>query len=294
MGNTHAPIWFAKFGATCAVLLTFCWATPRLFPNLPQFPPLTTDQQQVVVFDRYFSLPALEVVLVGSSLSYRLKEEFFIGEQIRNAALPGASPLTGLAIIGAAPAPRPRIIAVEANILSRAIDNSLFQKFKNARRSDDGFRPLRTAAAYYQRALDDRLTLSDARKQSILNGPAITRNVERAVAATVVEWNKPYFDDAFLKKNANALFSLVETMEAQGVRIFLYQPYLAVVNETLYARMVRKTLAQVFGSDDNRWLNLEYNVDELRWDDGIHLDERSAIILASALGSAMSKKKKVR
>jgi len=181
--------------------------------------------------------------------------------------------------------------ASEANILSRAIDNSLFQKFKNARRSDDGFRPLRTAAAYYQRALDDRLTLSDARKQSILNGPAITRNVERAVAATVVEWNKPYFDDAFLKKNTNALFSLVETLEAQGVRIFLYQlPYLAVVNETLYARMVRKTLAQVFGSDDNRWLNLEYNVEELRWDDGIHLDERSAIILASALSIAIKKK----
>ena len=68
------PGWLLRFAATFLLLWAGCWAAPRLFANLPQFPPTTTDQMQVDVFDRYFRLPAQDVVLVGSSLSYRLKE----------------------------------------------------------------------------------------------------------------------------------------------------------------------------------------------------------------------------
>jgi len=222
MVKTDAAIWFAKFGATCALLLTCCWAVPRAFTNLPQFPPTTTDQQQVIVFDRYFQLPIFDVALVGSSLSYRLKEEFFEHGNVRNVAIPGGSPLTGLAIIGAAPAVRPRVIAVETNILSRGIDDSLYQKFKNAKRSDDTLRPLRTLAAYYQGALDDALTLSETKRRSILERPAVSSEVQQDIGTALGEWNNPSYDVTLLK-DAKTLSALVKKLEDQGVTICFFE-----------------------------------------------------------------------
>jgi hypothetical protein len=66
-------------------------AAPRVFKNPPQFPPVTTDEQQAVVFDRYFQLPVSDIVLVGSSFSFRLREQFFERGNVGNAALPGGS-----------------------------------------------------------------------------------------------------------------------------------------------------------------------------------------------------------
>jgi hypothetical protein len=291
MIKAHSAIWFAKFGITCALLLTCCWAAPRVFTNLPQFPPTTTDQQQVIVFDRYFRLPILDVALVGSSLSYRLKEEFFERGNVRNVATPGGSPLTGLAIIGAAPAIRPRVIAVETNILNRGIDESLYQKFRNGKRSQNILPPLRTLAAYYQGALDDALTLSKTERRSILERPAAASEVPQDVGTVVGEWNKQSYDETLLK-DAKTLNALVKNLEDQGVTIcFFEMPYTPVLNRTRYATTVRKVLDEVFGLNNSRWLTLEYPDDEMRWTgDGVHLDERSALIFASVLDKAVSRK----
>jgi hypothetical protein len=226
-------------------------------------------------------------------LSYRLSEGFFERNNVRNAAIPGGSPLTGLAIIETAPVPRPRIIAVETNILNRGIDDHLFQKFKNGKRSDDGLRPLRTLAAYYQGALDDLLTHSEARRRSILERPAAAmQNIEQGIpTAVLVELNKPVNEAAILA-DAKMLKSLVEKLEAQGVTIVFYEmPYSPLLNQTDYATMIRKSLDQIFGPGNNRRLKLEYPAGELRWTaDGMHLDERSAVIVASVLTDAISKK----
>ncbi len=291
MVKVDSPIWFVKFGITFALLWTCCWAAPRIFKNIPQFPPTTTDQQQVAVFDRYFQLPVLGVALVGSSLSYRLKEQYFERGNVRNAAIPGGSPLTGLAVIAAAPALRPHVIAVETNILTRGIDNALFERFKNAKRQDDTLRPLRTLAAYYQSAQDEVLTFNQARRRSILERPPATYNIEPGIATALVEWNSPYYDEVYWR-DAKTLNSLVENLESQGVAIFFYEmPYSPILNQTRYTIMVRKALEQVFGLNSNRWLNLEYPADEIRWTgDGVHLDERSALIFAAALENAISRK----
>jgi hypothetical protein len=291
MVKADSTIWFVKFGITCLLLSTCCWAAPHIFKNLPQFPPATTDEQQVAIFEKYFQLPALDIVVVGSSLAYRLKEQFFERGNVRNAALPGGSPLTGLAIIEASPALRPPVIAVETNVLNRGIDKELFQKFRNARRRDDMLRPLRTLAAYYQSALDDVLTFDAARRQSIIARPAASYDTERGIANAQIEWNKPIYDDAMLK-DATMLKSLVEKLEAQGVAIFFFEmPYPPKMDNTGYAVTARKTLEQVFGTGDKRWLSLDYDAGQLRWYDAAHLDDRSAIIFASALDDAIGKKR---
>jgi hypothetical protein len=277
MIKSESAIWLAKFGMTCALLLTCCWAAPRAFTNLPQFPPTTTDQQQVVVFDRYFRLPILNVALVGSSLAYRLKEEFFEQGNVRNAAIPGGSPLTGLSIIAAAPTVRPRVIAVEV-------------KFKNGKRPDELLRPLRTVAAYYQGALDDALTISEAERRSMLVLPAAPE-VQQRIGATLAQWNQPSYDETLLR-DANTLNDLVKRLEDQGVAIcFFEMPYTPVLRQARYATAVHKVLDQVFGPDNDRWLRLEYPADEMRWNgDGEHLDKRSALIFALALNKAIGKK----
>jgi hypothetical protein len=295
MVKTDATIWFAKVGMTCALLLTCCWAVQQAVKNPPRFPPMTMGEQQMEVFNRYFQLPTLDFVLVGSSLSYRLKEQYFEHGNVRNAALPGGSSLTGLAIIGAAPF-LPRVVAVETNILNRDIDNELLQKFKSTKRLDHALRPLRTLAAYYQSALDNELPVNEARgiearRRSILERPPATYDTKRGTVSALVEWNKPIYSEAILR-DAKALKTLVENLEGQGIRIFFYEmPLPPILNQTGYVTMTRDVLAQIFGPANKRWLDLKYDAGELRWnDDGAHLDERSAIIISSALGEAINKK----
>jgi hypothetical protein len=290
MVKADSVTWFVKFGVTCLLLSACCWAAPHVFKNLPQFPPATTDEQRVAIFERYFRLPVLDIVVVGSSLAFRLKEQFFERGNVRNAAVPGGSPLTGLTIIEASPALRPPVVAVETNILTRGIDNDLFQKFRNTRRPDDMLRPLRTLAAYYQSALDDVLTFDAARRQSILARPPDTYDAERGIANALIDWNKPIYDDAMLK-DATILKTLTEKLEAQGVTIFFFEmPYPPKMDNTGYAVTARKILEQVFGPANNRWLSLDYDASQLRWYDAAHLDDRSAIIFASALDNAIRKK----
>ncbi len=55
--------------------------------------------------------------------------------------------------------------------------------------------------------------------------------------------------------------------------------------------MAREALARVIGPDDGRRLRLEYPAEELRWNaDGIHLDDRSAVIFVAALDDAIHKR----
>jgi hypothetical protein len=283
--------WLFRFAATFLLLWACCWAAPRLFANLPQFPPTTTDQMQVDVFDRYFRLPAQDVVLVGSSLSYRLKEQYFEHGDLRNAAINGGSPLTGMAIIAAAPSPRPRAIAVETNVLDRSIDNDLLERFKNAKRPEDTLRPLRSLAAYYQGAKDDAITYSKARIKAIVARPPAPDDARQRVAEALGEWNEPTRREA-MARGAAALKSLVEKLEAEGVAIFFYEiPYPSQLDRTVYVTMAREALARVISPDDKRRLVLEYPAEELRSNaDGIHLDDRSAVVFAAALDDAIHKR----
>lgn len=294
MVKTHSIVWFGKFGITCAVLLMCYWAAPRVFRNIPQFPPTTTDEQQIVVFNRYFQLPALDIVLVGSSLAFRLKEQFFERGNLRNVALPGGSSLTGLAVIEASQALRPRVIAVETNILNRGIDDNLLQKFGHARQRNDALRPLRSLAAYYQNVLDDALPYAAARRRSILERPPATYDTERGMVNALVELNRPIYREAMLN-DARLLKSLIEKLETQGVTIVLFDmPYPPMMDNSVYATTAREVIGQVFGADNNRLLKFDYAASELRWYDAAHLDDRSAIIFGSALVDAISKKLAVR
>ena len=110
----------------------------------------------------------------------------------------------------------------------------------------------------------------------------------------LVDWNRPIYRAPFLR-DARLLKSLVEKLESQGVTVFIFDmPYPPMMDNSSYATTAREVIGEVFGSADKRLLKLDYPVSELRWYDAAHLDDRSAMIVGSALVDAISKKLAVR
>src|SRR5437879_666059 len=150
--------WFAKCGFSAVTLLLACGFATAWFGNEPQLPSTTTRDGTLITLNRYAREPIPDVVLVGSSLTFRLKEEYFATSRLRNLALAGGSPVTGLEIV-AHQTRLPRIVLVEANVLSRPTDTALVEKYSRSVNAEPlFFRPIRTAVAAYENWLHAPLT----------------------------------------------------------------------------------------------------------------------------------------
>ncbi len=286
MSAARTVSWFFRAAAAFVVAYAICWAVPRRFDNIPELPATTTDREQARVFDRYFERPAPMVAIVGSSLASRLKQEYFQHTDIENVSLPGGSALTGLEIIESSTKPRPQVVVIETNILSRGADDVLVERYRESIVRSETLRPVRTLAAIFEKS-DPARSLNAGNRNEILNtAPARTpAAVQRMVADAVVDFNKKTYDDV-IRKNAAILKSLVEKARAEGVTIYLFElPTSPAISHTRYSETVRSEIAKLFRSSDV--LNLGYAENDLRWDDGLHLDERSALIVADALEQAL-------
>jgi hypothetical protein len=291
MLKASQPIWFLKLASTAIFLLTCCWAAPRLFMHIPQFPPTTTDELQFVVLNRYLQLPVRNITLVGSSLTFRLKEQFFDSSAIRNLALPGGSALTGLALIDIDKARPLKIVAMETTVFDRSIDTDLLQTLTRRHDLNTVLRPLRSLAAFYQNVRGlTQPTFDEEKIRAVLQASAATYDNQKNINETLLAWNK-YGYDKSIAKNADAAKALVADLEARGIKVFFYElPVSPVLEQSHYLETMRKTLKSLFGSEEDRWLSLEYPAEELRWEDAIHLDERSAILMSASLENAIKKK----
>src|ERR1700755_2339090 len=142
--------WFVKCALTAAALLLACGLATAWFGHGLELPATTTRDGTLTTLNRYVRGSTPDVVLVGSSLTLRLKEEYFSTPNVRNLALAGGSPVTGLEIV-ANQMHLPRVILVEMNILSRATDERLVKKYSSGGNADPlFFRPVRTAVAAYE------------------------------------------------------------------------------------------------------------------------------------------------
>ena len=136
--------WFIKCGLTAAVLLLACGLATARFGHGLQLPSTTTRDGSLITLNRYATEPIPDVVLLGSSLTFRLKEEYFATTKLRNLALAGGSPVTGLEIVANQPR-LPKIILVETNVLSRATDEVLVGRYSSKGNAEPlFFRPVRT------------------------------------------------------------------------------------------------------------------------------------------------------
>ena len=283
-----AARWFLKCGSAAAIALIACgFATARLGTGL-QKPATTTRDGTLMTLSRYLREPVPDIVLVGSSMTFRLKEEYFAAPKLRNLALAGGSPVTGLEIVANQPA-LPGIILVEANVLSRPTDAALVERYSRGDTEPLFFRPVRAVVAAYEQRLHAPLTYQQV-------APDLRRLVEQPPREFD---NRTYVDRALRESNAEnptdaARFNakrigeLIRTVEQRGARVFLFElPYAEPIEGSRSPAIMRETIHAAF-PDAKRWLPIEVNRSELRWTDGVHLDERSAVIVTQAMERALA------
>ncbi len=289
MQSSSVLAWFAKCAATAAVLLIACGMATARFGAALQMPSVTTRDGTLVTLNRYVSEPVPDVVLVGSSLTWRLKEELFATPRVRNLALAGGSPVTGLAIV-ASQLRVPRIVLVEANVLSRPIDAALISKFSRKGAAEPlMFRPVRAAVAAFERwnhGPPSQAQSAVVRDQLMRQPPSDFDNklyLDRAMDQFNAE------DPAQpVHENVQRIAELIVAIEQAGARVLLMDvPYSEPVRGAKASRITRQIIHEAF-PDPARWLQLSLPDEELRWLDGVHLDERSALVVALAIDRALA------
>jgi hypothetical protein len=289
MQETSAISWLANCGLSALVLLIACGFATAWFGNGLQLPATTTRDGTLVTLNRYVREPTPDVILVGSSLTFRLKEEYFTTPRLRNLALAGGSPVTGLEIVSNQ-SRLPGVILVEANVLSRPADTASVEKYSSRGNAEPLlFRPVRTAIATYENWL--HAPISHAQAASALNGilgqpPSDFDNriyVDRALQQSNAE------DPAVaVRLNVERIEQLIRTIEPRGTRVLLFElPYSEQLEDTRSVKITREIVHARF-KDPDRWLRIDFPRTELRWADGVHLDERSAVIVAQSMDKALS------
>jgi hypothetical protein len=269
--------WFLKC-ATAAALSLLVYAAIALAG--PKAPPLPTSRDgAVTILDRYVGEAVPDVLLVGSSLTTRLNEEYFHTPGLKVLGLAGGSPITALEVALARDR-LPGTILIEMNILGRGADPALVQKFSPGS-APSWPRPIRSAIAFYERwhhAPPDRAR-ARAIAAALLQGPPSDFDnriyVERALRESSTAPS-----DAIMSNNLATLRRLVEQAEARGSRVYFYSLPLSAALQDSVTATATAAAAHARFSDDRRWIHLDGTRPDLRWADGFHLDERSAIIIA--------------
>jgi hypothetical protein len=280
--------WLVKFGATAAIVLIACgFATVRFGSGL-QMPATTTRDGTLMMLSRYLREPVPGIVLVGSSLTFRLKEEYFATPGVRNLALAGGSPVTGLEILVNRPQ-LPGLILVEVNVLSRATDAALVERYSHGNTEPFFFRPVRAAVAAYEQ-----------RRHAPLTHAQVVRDLRRLVGQPPSDFDNRIYADRALQQfnaedptgparsNTKRIEELIRTFEQRGTRVLLFElPYSEPIEGSRAAVITREIIHPAF-PDSSRWLPVDVDRRELRWTDGVHLDERSAVIVVQAMERALS------
>src|SRR5712671_954239 len=281
--------WFVRCGLTAAVLLLACGFATARFGHGLQMPSTTTRDGSLITLNRYAKEPIPDVVLVGSSLTFRLKEGYFATPRLRNLALAGGSPVSGLEIVANQPR-LPRIVLVEANVLSRATDTALVERYS---RSVDAepvfFRPIRTAVAAYENWLHAPLShtqVSFALNRLLAQSPSDFDN--RIYADRALQQSNAEDPTLAARMNIKRIGQLITAVEQRGGRVLLFElPYSDQLEESRSAKITREIVHTKY-PDPERWLRIDSTRRELRWPDGVHLDERSAVIATQSVDRALS------
>jgi hypothetical protein len=184
----------------------------------------------------------------------------------------------------------PKILLVETNVLSRATDEVLVGRYSSKGNAEPlFFRPVRSAVAAYENWRHAPVTqaqAASAHARLLQQPPSDFDNriyVDRAVQEANTE------DPTVVTRiNVQKLQQLIAALEQRGARVLLFQ--LPLAQELENAGFARTTGDIVHGRfpDSGRWLPIDVARSELRWADGVHLDERSALIVVQSIDRAIS------
>jgi hypothetical protein len=283
--------WLIRCAGTASALLLVCGLATARFGSALQQPSVTTRDGSLVTLNRYVREPVPDTVLVGSSVAWRLKEDYFSTPRFRNLALAGGSPVTVLEILAKQSA-LPKTILIETNILSRESDGELIAQFSGSGRADALFlRPVRTAVAAYETWNHAPPNAAQARAEQdrlLRNSPSNFDN--GAYVALVLRQMNEGDPTTPARANVARIGELIGDIQRRGSRALLIEiPFEARIEDTRLVTISRAIVRAAF-PDPSLWLPINPPRGELRWADGVHLDERSAVIVARAIEAALGER----
>jgi len=149
--------------------------------------------------------------------------------------------------------------------------------------------PIRSAIAFYKRWLhappDRRQAKADA--AALLQGPPSDFD-GRIYADRALHQSNAEDPTVAVRTNVTRMEQLIAAIEKRGARVLLYElPYSERLEGSRSARTTREIVHSKF-PDPDRWLHIDFTRSELRWADGVHLDERSALIVVQSIDRALS------
>jgi len=277
-----------KCAVSAVILLIACGLATARFGSGLQMPATTTRDGTLTTLSRYLREPVPDIVLVGSSLTFRLKEEYFAAPRLRNLALAGGSPVTGLEIVASQPN-LPRLILIEANVMNRPTDTVVVERYSRGASEPLFFRPVRAAVAAYEQRLHTPLAHEQVafNLRRLVGQPPSDFDSRSYTERALQQFNAEDPADATLV-NVKRMEQLILEMEQRGARVLLFElPYSEPIEGSQFTKTTREIVHSAF-PDPRRWLNIDVNRNELRWADGVHLDERSAIVVAQAIERALA------
>lgn len=280
MASVDPSGWFIKCGGTALAVLALYVAVALWGPKAPPLP--TSRDGAITLLDRYMEEPVPDVLLAGSSLTARLNEGYFDTPDLEVLGLAGGSPITALEV--ALGRDRlPLIILIEMNILGRSDDPELVRRFSEGS-ARSWPRPIRSGIAFYERwhhPPPDR-NHDNALAASLLRAHASNFDNHIYLERATREWSVPPSQSA-IAANLMTLKRLVEAVEARGSRVLFYSlPLAGPLEETVTAKLTSTAAHAAFPQSD-QWIDLDGSDAELRWADGVHLDERSAALIAKRI-----------
>lgn len=278
--------WLMKCAAAGALVLLICAAAKPWLPTGMQAPATTARDGSLVALNRFMTEPPRELVLLGSSLTARIREDYFADLDVRNLAIGGGSALTGLRILLMNRQKLPRTILVETNLLSNEADEKLIESYSSPR-SDPFFRPLRMAIAAYENWRHSLQRHADAVAAADRLLTEFPREYDNEVYVARVLGGFGQDATLALGRNVEQLVQLVTDARALGVRVQLFElPYADRLKRSRLVQDTRRLVSERF-TDQQNWLHFNIATDELRWPDGLHMDERSAVLAARGIEDAI-------
>ena len=110
----------------------------------------------------------------------------------------------------------------------------------------------------------------------------------RVYAARALQQSNAEDPTIAAQMNVRRIEQLISAVEQRGARVLLFElPYSEQLEKSRSAKITRELVHTKF-PDAARWLRIDLARRELRWADGVHLDERSAVIVTQSMDRALS------
>ena len=279
--------WLIKCGAAAAIVLIACgFATVRFGSGL-QMPATTTRDGTLITLGRYLREPVPDIVLLGSSITFASRRNISQRVAAESGACRGLSGhRTG---DRCQPAAASAVHSGRGECSRPTHRCALVERYSRGETEPFFFRPVRAAVAAYEQRLHAPLTHEqvafDLRR--LVGQPPGDFDNRIYVDRALQQFNAEDPADA-ARLNAKRIGELIGQVEQRGARVFLFElPYAEPIEGSRFAATTREIIHAAF-PDSKRWLPIEVDRSELRWADGVHLDERSAVIVTQAMERALA------